>query len=177
MESVKCSICHRTFEDITLLSLHNEYEPCSSSNSSASSTPKAGLICPICDRLFLDPLVLQIHVNEDHDQNSVHTTAMTTTATAASSDHLYAQQLERQERMKGHYERQQSTSVISHEDRPEDQDAQIARLLQEEEDAQSFQEFQVINQNCHSKCDDKFFFSRIDMVEVPGLSVIVLEGI
>ena len=155
MESIKCSICHRTFEDTTLLSLHNEYEPCYNSNLSPSSTPNASLICPICDTLFPDPLVLQIHVDEDHDQNSVHTTARATASTTTTtSDQLYAQELERRERMKDRYERQQTASAISYEDMPEDQDAQIARLLQEEENAQSFQEFQVrirIKQKFHLK--------------------------
>lgn len=138
MERAKCSFCHRTFDDATLLSLHHEYESCFNSNVSASSASNEGLICPICDKLFPDPMVLQIHVNEDHDQNPVHTTTTTTT-----SDQLFAQELERRERMKVQYAQEHTASVVSYEDLPEDADAQIARLLQEEENAQSFQEFQV----------------------------------
>jgi hypothetical protein len=131
MESIECSLCHRTFGDMTLLSLHHEYEQCFKSRSTFN--------CPICDGIFSDPLVLQIHVNEDHDQTSVHRPATT------SSDNLYAQDLERRERMKLQYEQQQqqTASAISYEDFLEDEDAQIARLLQEEENAQSFEEFQV----------------------------------
>ena len=148
MESVECSICQRTFDDITLLSLHNEYEPCQPRYNSNSSASQTSLICPLCDKLFLDPLVLQIHVNEDHDQNSVHTTATasarpSTTTTTTASDQLYAQELERRERMQVKYQRQQSASAQSYEDGFEDPDAQIARLLQEEENEQSFREFQV----------------------------------
>jgi hypothetical protein len=141
MEFAECSVCHRTFGDATLLSLHHEYEPCFKSNSSfSSSSPssKSSLICPICDKLFFDPLVLQIHVDEDHDHNSVHTTASPTT-----SDQLYAQELDRRERMKHQYEQQNSASAVSYNDMLESEDAQIARLLQEEENAQSFTEFQV----------------------------------
>ncbi len=132
MESIECSLCHRTFGDVTLLSLHHEYEPCFKSNAEPTFT------CPFCDKIFYDPLVLQIHVNEDHDHTSVHTTA-------SSSDRLYAQELERRERMKLQYEQQQqqqTASAISYEEL-QDEDAQIARLLQEEENAQSFEEFQV----------------------------------
>jgi uncharacterized C2H2 Zn-finger protein len=133
MESIKCSLCDRTFGDSTLLSLHHEYEPCYNSNSSSSSN--ANLSCPICNKIFHDSLVLQIHVNEDHDQTPVHTT----------SDNLYAQELARRERMKIQYEqhRQDTASAISYEQLQEDEDAQIARMLQEEENTQSFEEFQV----------------------------------
>jgi len=97
-------------------------------------------MCPICDHICDDALVLQIHVNEAHDQPSVHT--ITTT-----SDKFYAQELERRDRMKRRYEEEQqqkqTTSAISYEQLQEDEDARIARLLQEEEDAQSFEEFQV----------------------------------
>ena len=135
MESVECSSCHRRFDDGTLLSLHLEYEPCFQSNF--SSLVQTTLICPICDKTFPDPLVLQIHVNEDHDHVPVHTPVKATT-----SDHLYAQELERRERMKNQYE-QQTASAVSYEDFTEDEDARIARLLQEEENTQSFEEFQV----------------------------------
>lgn len=138
MESVECPSCHRAFDDSTLLSLHHEYEPCFKSISSPSKT---SLICPMCDNIFYDPLVLQIHVNEDHDQISAHTT---TTTTATSSDSLYAQELERREQMKRKYDHQQHTAcATSYEQFSEDEDARIARLLQEEENAQSFEEFQV----------------------------------
>jgi len=175
MESVKCSLCDRTFGDTTLLSLHHEYEPCFNSNSSSSlsSSSKATFICPICDEIFYDPLVLQIHVNEDHDHTSVHTTA-------SSSDKLYAQELERRERMKLQYEQQQQTaSAISYEEL-QDEDAQIARLLQEEENAQSFEEFQVRisnKKNLFRILLSSFFLSRIDMVEVQENLVNELYGI
>ena len=35
MESIECSLCHRKFDDATLLSLHHEFEPCFKSNSSS----------------------------------------------------------------------------------------------------------------------------------------------
>lgn len=137
METVECSLCHRTFGDSTLLLLHHEYEPCFNSDSSSSSS-NTYLSCPICDKIFHDPLVLQIHVNDDHDHTPVHTTTTT-------SDSLYAQELARRERMKNQYEqhRQEAASAISYEQLQEDEDAQIARMLQEEENAQSFEEFQV----------------------------------
>ena len=141
MESIECSVCHRTFGDETLLLLHHEYEPCFNSSSSASSSSsKVSLICPICDKVYFDPLVLQIHINEDHehDDGSVQTTASTTT-----SDQLYAQELDRRERMRQQYQQQNTASAIVYDDSIESEDAQIARLLQEEENAQSFQEFQV----------------------------------
>jgi hypothetical protein len=134
MESIECSSCRRSFADATLLSLHLEYEPCfNSSNPSASNS---NLSCPICDKIFYDPLVLQIHVNEEHDRTTVHTT----------SDSLYAQELARREKMRSQYEqhRQDTASAIPYEDLQEDDDAQIARMLQEEENAQSFNEFQVM---------------------------------
>jgi len=136
MESVKCSSCHRTFDDNTLLLLHLEYEPCFPLNSTSS---QSYFSCPICDQIFVDSQVLQIHVNEDHDHSPVHTTATT------SSDSLYAQELARREQMKIRYEQekeQQIASAISYEQLQEDEDAQIARMLQEEENAQSFEEFQ-----------------------------------
>lgn len=121
MESIECTSCHRRFNDATLLSLHHQYEYCSNSN----------LICPICDKLYPDPLVLEIHINEEHDYPTVHNTQPSATTV---SDQLYAQELERRERMKINYE--QRTDSF------EDEDARIARLLQEEENAQSFEEFQ-----------------------------------
>ncbi|CAF0800830.1 unnamed protein product [Adineta ricciae] len=129
MESVECSSCHQKFNDATLLSLHQEYESCLTSN-----VEYIDYTCPICNKIFYDPLVLEIHVNEEHDQSSVHTT----------SDSLYAQELARREQMSSQYERykQDVASAISYEDLPEDDDAQIARLLQDEENAQSFEEFQ-----------------------------------
>ncbi|UJR28313.1 hypothetical protein I4U23_009557 [Adineta vaga] len=135
MESVECSSCHRKFDDTTLLLLHQEYEPCFNSNTTSPS--HVNLSCPICDKIFYDPLVLQIHVNEDHDHSAVNTT----------SDSLYAQELARRERMRSQYnqQRQQTASTISYgnlEDEEESDDARIARLLQEEENAQSFEEFQ-----------------------------------
>jgi hypothetical protein len=45
--------------------------------------------------------------------------------------------------MKHQYEQQNSASAVSYNDTLESEDAQIARLLQEEENAQSFTEFQV----------------------------------
>ncbi|CAF0817583.1 unnamed protein product [Rotaria sp. Silwood1] len=129
MESIECSVCHQKFDDTTLLSLHHEYEKCYETNYS----------CPLCNKIYYDPLVLQIHVNEDHDHISVNRTTTTTTTTA--SDSLYAQELERRERMKNQY-RQQATSEISYEYLQDDEDTQIARMLQEEENAQSFEEFQ-----------------------------------
>ncbi|CAF0924478.1 unnamed protein product [Adineta ricciae] len=107
----------------------NEYESCLTSN-----VEYIDYTCPICNKIFYDPLVLEIHVNEEHDQSSVHTT----------SDSLYAQELARREQMSSQYERykQDVASAISYEDLPEDDDAQIARLLQDEENAQSFEEFQ-----------------------------------
>jgi hypothetical protein len=137
MESVECPSCHRTFGDTTLLSLHHEYEPCFQSNFSSSSTKK-NLTCPICDEIFDDHQVLQIHVNEVHDHTPVHTPSTATT----TSDNLYAQELARRERMKIQYE-QQTASAISYERLEENDDAHIARMLQEEENAQSFEEFQV----------------------------------
>ena len=138
MESVECSQCHRRFEDSTLLSLHHEFEPCFKLNqfpsSSASPSANEPLICPICDKFFPDPLVLQFHIEEDHEQNSVDTTA---------SDQLYAQELDRRERMKKQYEQQNTASAVSYDENMDSEDAQIARLLQEEENAQSFEEFQV----------------------------------
>jgi hypothetical protein len=129
------------FGDETLLLLHHEYEPCFNSNASppsSASASKVSLICPICDKLFFDPLVLEIHINEDHEHDSAHTTAPTT-----ASDQLYAQELDRRERMRHQYEQQNTASAITYDDTIESEDAQIARLLQEEENAQSFQEFQV----------------------------------
>ncbi|CAF1112538.1 unnamed protein product [Rotaria sordida] len=136
MESVECSLCHRIFGDTTLLSLHHEFETCSKTSSSSSLEANYG--CPLCNEIFYDPLVLQIHVNEDHDHLSVHrTTATTTTA----SDSLHAQELERRERMKNQYQ-QQAISETSYEQLQEGEDARIARMLQEEENAQSFEDFQ-----------------------------------
>jgi predicted nucleotide-binding protein (sugar kinase/HSP70/actin superfamily) len=139
MESVECPSCHRKFNDTTLLSLHHEYEPCFESNSSSSSASKTNFYCPICDEIFYDPHVLQIHVNEVHDNIPVHRPTTTT------SDNLYAQELARRERMKIQYaqHQNQTASAISYEQLEENDDAQIARMLQEEENAQSFQEFQV----------------------------------
>ena len=117
MESIECTSCHRRFDDAILLSLHHQYESCSNSN----------LICPLCDKIYLDPLDLLIHINEEHDFQPVHTNQTT-------SDQFYAQELERRERMQREYE--QKTDSF------EDEDAKMARLLQEEENAQSFQDFQ-----------------------------------
>ncbi|CAF0752274.1 unnamed protein product [Adineta steineri] len=134
MESIECSLCHRKFDDNTLLSLHHEYEPCFNSNDPSASNITYS--CPICDKIFHDTLVLQIHVNEDHDNTSVYTT----------SDNLYAQELERRDRMKIKHQ-QETASAISYEqleeqDNDDNDDARIARMLQEEENAQSFEEFQ-----------------------------------
>lgn len=141
MESIECSSCHRKFDDTTLLLLHHEYEPCFKTDS--LSPIESSFICPICDKIYGDPLVLQIHVNEDHDQTSVHTLSTAAAAATTVSDSLYAQDLARRERMKHQYEQQKSNPEISHEDLQENEDAIIARMLQDEEDAQSFEEFQV----------------------------------
>ncbi|CAF3397569.1 unnamed protein product [Rotaria socialis] len=141
MECVKCSVCHRKFDDTTLLSLHHEYEICFDINS--SSLPEANFSCPLCNKRCYDPLVLQIHVNEVHDQVPVQISESQPPppTAAATSDSLYAQDLERRERMKRQYE-QQATSEVCVEQWQEDEDAHIARMLQEEENAQSFEEFQ-----------------------------------
>ena len=131
MESTECSFCHQKFDDTTLLLLHQQYEQCYESNSSLSEHLS---ICPLCNQVFYDPLILQVHVNEDHNQNSA--SGMTT------SDSLYAQDLVRRERMKIQYE-QSRISVVSFKQLQEDEDARIARMLHEEENAQLFEEFQV----------------------------------
>ena len=131
MESTQCSFCYQKFDDTTLLLLHQQYESCYKSNSRLS---KDIPICPLCDQIFDDPLALQIHVNEDHDQNS--------TNEATTSDSLYAQDLIRRERMKLHYEQSQA-SAVSLKQLQEDEDALMAHMLYEEENARSFEEFQV----------------------------------
>jgi uncharacterized C2H2 Zn-finger protein len=136
MEAVACPSCDRIFDDATLLVLHHEFEPCSPSHISSQKT---NFQCPICNQTFSDPQILQIHVNEDHDHSPVHRTTTTTT----TSDSLYAQELARQDRMKFEYEQQPTASAVSYEQSEESEDAQIARMLQEEENAQSFEEFQV----------------------------------
>ena len=134
MESVQCSSCQQRFDDITLLSLHHEFESCSPASTAAW---KNDFSCPLCDQIFDDPQVLQIHVDQAHDSPS---------ASATTSDSLYAQDLARRERMKTEYEQQRAAeSATSNEDLLEDEDTRIARMLQEEEDAQSFAEFQVEN--------------------------------
>lgn len=140
MESVECALCHRQFADHTLLSLHHEYETCFDVNSSVPL--ETNYICPICNKTFYDPLVLQIHVDEDHDHSTVSKKTATRLNTTVE-DSLYAQDLDRREQMKRQYE-QQKASEIFHDDPQEDDDARIARMLQEEEDAQSFEEFQVL---------------------------------
>ena len=98
--------------------------------------------CPLCNDTFDDPHILEIHVNEIHDSSSEQSTVRT-------SDSFHDQDLERRKRMKLHYEqhREQTASALSHEELQEDEDARIARLLQDEEDAQSFEDFQVSRPN------------------------------
>lgn len=142
MERVECTLCHRTFDDTTLLSLHQEYEGCFTTNPSVQSDKI--VCCPICDKVFDDSIILQIHVNEEHDQNPVHTSSAAASARSKTtvSDSLYAQDLERRQRMK-HKHEEESQAEASAEPSQEDQDAIIARMLQEEENAQSFEEFRV----------------------------------
>lgn len=141
MERVECTLCHRTFDDTTLLSLHQEYEGCFTTNPSVQSDKI--VCCPICDKVFDDSIILQIHVNEEHDQNPVHTSSSASARSKTTvSDSLYAQDLERRQRMK-HKHEEESQAEASAEPSQEDQDAIIARMLQEEENAQSFEEFRV----------------------------------
>lgn len=142
METVRCSGCQRVFDDETTLMVHQEYEYCMPSDSNRLVNE---YLCPICEQVFHDTSVLQIHVNEEHLSNSAESAAL------VSSDSLYAQDLERRDKMKQQYEREnQTTSIVTDDEVVEDEDMMIARLLQDEENARSFKEFQVISRSFDS---------------------------
>ena len=166
MESVQCSSCQQRFDDITLLSLHHEYESCA---SASTASWRGEFSCPLCDQTFDQPEVLQIHFEQVHDSPTAQTTA---------SDSLYAQDLARRERMKNDHEQQRlAESAVFNEDSLEDDDTRIARMLQDEEDAQSFAEFQVENDLCEEGLFWEEFLRRIGMVAVREPSASAHNGI
>ena len=114
MEDVRCKFCEKFFDDPTTLSVHQQFDSC-----------VERIRCPLCDEAFDNSHLVEIHFNEVHDRPT-------------NDVDPFAQQLaERQKRLKKNYENEKNDENI------EDEDAMIARLLQEEEDVQSFQDFQV----------------------------------
>jgi hypothetical protein len=131
MEPVQCATCHHLFDDVTTLSLHKEYEVCS---TTSGSRQPFDFSCPLCDETFEDPAIVELHVNAVHDNDSGK----------EASNSLHTQDVERRRSMKIQYEHhKQATSTMSDEHILDDDDAILARLLQEEENFQSFEAFQV----------------------------------
>ena len=152
MESVKCGGCDKKFDDETLLQIHHQYEGCTSSIPSQIVDDYA---CPLCDQIYQDPLILQIHVNEEHDECS-----------AASNSNRYTnfevqKQVVHNKAKQRHDGNHVTNAIMIDDDNNEDEDALIARLLQEQEDAESFAEFQVNFNRIQSMDKDKF-----DLVQI-----------
>lgn len=117
MESVQCGQCHRIFDDATTLLVHQQFDSC-----------EEKIRCPICDQSFADAQLVEIHFTEVHDGSS-----------RTTSNSIDEQLVERQKRMRKEYEEEYNNRAMT----MEDEDEMIARLLQEEEEAQSFEQFQV----------------------------------
>ena len=152
MEFVRCNGCNQTFDDATTLLVHQQFDSCHEQ-----------VRCPLCDQGFADSQLVEIHFNEVHDRSSSQRT---------TADPFAEQLADRQKRMRTRYERDRDDEVQS----PivEDEDAMIARLLQEEEDAQSFQQFQVTFVQFVGEIDGLF---RIDTVRVRERSKNERDGI
>jgi len=130
-----CEVCDRTFSDETLLQLHKRYE-C-----------QIEYTCPICDQIFFDCLVLQIHIQEDHDHLQLNSSSQSIKSgfpTAATmslttiNDYLIAQSVQRSELMEEKYETSKMMETMNYVNDPV-----LAMALQQEEDEENFQAFQV----------------------------------